>query len=111
MKDGKKCILVVDDDREIREKEWVLAQEKEQKAYMQLIQKKAEQIRDLTAILLDGGKRNMERFEDGSLLAMALMFLVKNKKVTRFCFYLVVALGIYMGYVGRASTGPDSFLK
>ena len=35
-----------------------------------------------------------------SLLAMALMFLVKNKKVTRFCFYLVVALGIYMGYVG-----------
>lgn len=41
---------------------------KEQKAYMQLIQKKAEQIRDLTAILLDGGKRNMERFEYGRLL-------------------------------------------
>ena len=41
-----------------------------------------------------------------SLLAMALMFLVKNKKVTRFCFYLVVALGIYMGYVGVRINWP-----
>ena len=35
-----------------------------------------------------------------SLVAMALMFLVKNKKVKRFCLYLVAALGVYMGYVG-----------
>ena len=35
-----------------------------------------------------------------SLVAMALMFLVKNKKVKRICLYLVAALGIYMGYVG-----------
>ena len=35
-----------------------------------------------------------------SLVAMALMFLVKNKKVRRFCLYLVAALGVYMGYVG-----------
>ena len=35
-----------------------------------------------------------------SLMAMALMFLVKNKKVKRVCLYLVAALGIYMGYVG-----------
>ena len=41
-----------------------------------------------------------------SLLAMALIFLVKNKKVTRFCFYLVVALGIYMGYVGARINWP-----
>ena len=41
---------------------------KEQKAYMQLIRKKAEQIRDLTDILLDGSRRNPERFEDGRLL-------------------------------------------
>lgn len=40
----------------------------EQRAYLQLIQKKAGQIRDLTAILLDGGKRNPEWFEDGRLL-------------------------------------------
>ena len=35
-----------------------------------------------------------------SLVAMALMFLVKNKKVKQICLYLVVALGVYMGYVG-----------
>ena len=35
-----------------------------------------------------------------SLVAMALMFLVKNKKVKRICLYLVAALGVYMGYVG-----------
>ena len=35
-----------------------------------------------------------------SLVAMALMFLIKNKKVKRFCLYLVAALGVYMGYVG-----------
>lgn len=40
----------------------------EQKNYLQLIQKKAEQIRDLTDILLDGNKRNLEYFEDGKLL-------------------------------------------
>ena len=35
-----------------------------------------------------------------SLVAMALMFLVKNKKVKRVCLYLVAVLGVYMGYVG-----------
>ena len=40
----------------------------EQKDYLGLIRKKAEQIRDLTAILLDGSKRNLEHFDDGKLL-------------------------------------------
>ena len=35
-----------------------------------------------------------------SMVAMALMFLVKNKKVKQICLYLVAALGVYMGYVG-----------
>lgn len=35
-----------------------------------------------------------------SLVSMVLMFLVKNRKVRRVCFYIVAALGIYMGYVG-----------
>ena len=35
-----------------------------------------------------------------SLVAMALMFMLKNKKVKRICLYLVAALGVYMGYVG-----------
>ena len=35
-----------------------------------------------------------------SLVAMALMFLVKNRTVKRVCLYIVAALGIYMGYVG-----------
>ena len=40
----------------------------EQKAHMQMIRKKAEQIRDLTALLLDGDKRNPEHFDDAHLL-------------------------------------------
>lgn len=35
-----------------------------------------------------------------SLVAMVLMFLVKNRKVSRVCLWIVAALGIYMGYVG-----------
>lgn len=35
-----------------------------------------------------------------SLVAMTLMFLVKNRTVKRVCLYTVAALGIYMGYVG-----------
>ena len=35
-----------------------------------------------------------------SLVAMVLMFLVKNRTVKRICLYIVAALGIYMGYVG-----------
>ena len=37
-------------------------------AYLQTIRKKAEQIRDLTAVLLDGSRRQLEHFEDGKLL-------------------------------------------
>lgn len=40
----------------------------EQKNHLRLIRSKAEQIRDLTAILLDGTHRNLEQFEDGRLL-------------------------------------------
>ena len=40
----------------------------EQKNYLELIRKKAEQIRDLTAVLLDGSHRNLEYFDDGKLL-------------------------------------------
>ncbi len=35
-----------------------------------------------------------------SLLAVALMFLIKNEKVRRICFWIVAALAVYMGYVG-----------
>ena len=41
--------------------------------YLPLIQKKALQIRELTDILLDGGKRNPERFEDARLLMEQLI--------------------------------------
>lgn len=40
----------------------------EKKAQLNLIRSKAEQIRDLTAVLLDGTRRNLERFDDGRLL-------------------------------------------
>ena len=42
--------------------------EGEQKAGLTMIRSKAEQIRDLTAILLDGTRRNPELFDDGKLL-------------------------------------------
>ena len=35
-----------------------------------------------------------------SLLSLVLMFLIRNKKVQRVCFYIAVALSIYVGYVG-----------
>ena len=41
-----------------------------------------------------------------SLVAMALMFLVKNAKVRRVCLWIVAALGIYMGYVGARINFP-----
>lgn len=40
----------------------------EQKAYLQMIRKKAEQIRDLTGLLLDADKRNPEYFDNVCLL-------------------------------------------
>ena len=40
----------------------------EQQAYLQLVSKKTEQIKKLTDILLDGGKRSPEFFEDARLL-------------------------------------------
>lgn len=40
----------------------------EQKAYLEMIRRKAQQIRELTDILLDGSKRNPEHFENARLL-------------------------------------------
>lgn len=40
----------------------------EQKMHLQMIRKKAEQIRDLTQLLLDADKRNPEYFDDAKLL-------------------------------------------
>ncbi len=35
-----------------------------------------------------------------SLLALVLMFLIKNKTAQRVCFYIVAALGVYIATVG-----------
>lgn len=35
-----------------------------------------------------------------ALLGLVLMFLVKNQTFRRVCFYLVAALGVYIGTVG-----------
>lgn len=45
----------------------------EMKTYTALIQKKAEQIKELTDILLDGGQRNLEMIEEGRLLMAQLV--------------------------------------
>lgn len=47
--------------------------EGEQKQHLQTICKKAEQIRDLSAVLLDGGHRQPEYFQDARLLMEQLM--------------------------------------
>lgn len=41
-----------------------------------------------------------------SFLSLALMFLVKNKKIQRVCFYLAVALSLYIGFVGVQINWP-----
>ena len=51
--------------------EYMLQEElspEERKAHLGLIRRKAEQIRELTDILLDGGKRNPEHFQNARLL-------------------------------------------
>lgn len=45
----------------------------EQRQHLQMIRKKAEQIRDLTGLLLDGDKRNPERFANVHLLMEQLV--------------------------------------
>lgn len=45
----------------------------QQREYLQCIQRKAEQIRDLTGVLLEGSKRNLEQFEDAKLLMAQLV--------------------------------------
>lgn len=46
----------------------------EYKQYLELVRKKGMQIKELTDVLLDGGKRNLQFFEDGRLLMEQLAF-------------------------------------
>ena len=46
--------------------------ETEQREYISLVRKKTAQIKELTDILLDGGKRNVELFDDARLLFVQL---------------------------------------
>ena len=56
----------------------------ERKAHLQMIRKKAEQIRDLTELLLDGGKRNLEQFADAHLLIEQLAAEFEEELEERF---------------------------
>lgn len=40
------------------------------------------------------------------LAGLVLMFLVKNRKVQQVCFYIVAALGVYIGTVGFRINWP-----
>lgn len=40
------------------------------------------------------------------ILSLTLMFLIKNKTAQRVCFYIVVALGVYVGTVGFRINWP-----
>ena len=41
-----------------------------------------------------------------SLLAVALMFLLRNRTARRVCFWIVAALAVYLGYVGFRINWP-----
>ena len=56
----------------------------EQKTHLQMIRKKAEQIRDLTQLLLDGDKRSPERFADAKLLMEQLAAEFEEELEERF---------------------------
>ena len=42
-----------------------------------------------------------------SFLSVVLMFLIRNNKVQRVCFWITAALGVYIGYVGIRITWMD----
>lgn len=44
-----------------------------------------------------------------SLLSVVLMFLVRNKKIQQVCFYISVALSLYIGFVGIQINWPGFF--
>lgn len=44
-----------------------------------------------------------------SLVSLVLMFVIRNKIVRRVCFYIAVALSLYIGYVGIRINWPDFF--
>lgn len=45
------------------------------------------------------------------MLSLALMFLVRSKKVQRVCFYVAVALGVYIGTVGIRINWPGFYAQ
>lgn len=45
----------------------------------------------------------------GSLLSVALMFLVKNRKVRQVCLWITAVLGLYVGSVGIRINWPDFY--
>ena len=58
--------------------------EGEQKAQLAMIRTKAEQVRDLTAVLLDGTRRNPEHFDDGKLLMEQIVSEFEEELEDRF---------------------------
>ena len=61
--------------------------QEEEKMYLQMLQKKAEQIRDLTQLLLDGDKRTPEQFDDARLLMEQLAAEFEESLEDRFHVY------------------------
>lgn len=42
-----------------------------------------------------------------AFLSLVLMFLVRNQTIRRVCFYIAVALSLYIGYAGVRINWPD----
>ena len=36
----------------------------------------------------------------GGLLSLCMMFLARNLRIKKICFYIIAVLGVYVGYIG-----------
>ena len=76
---------------------------REQREYLLLVSKKAAQIKELTDILLDGGRREIERFEDARLLFEQLACEFEEALEDAFC--LSVTLPLTSAFSGGFDVG------
>ena len=75
----------------------------EMREYLALVSKKSKQIKDLTAILLDGGRREVEKFEDARLLFAQLADELESELEDH--FRLVTDLSCLPSFSGHFDVG------
>jgi signal transduction histidine kinase len=77
--------------------------DEEQKEYLSLVSKKTAQIKELTDILLDGGRRELELFEDARLLFIQLADEFESELED--AFQTMIELSSLIAFSGRFDVG------